>query len=143
VGVPYFLLVAYDNLIFQFLFCASLLVYARVDQDGFYGGVAEDDARGEEAVDYGEEDLYCWCVSLGLWRKRVHGDVRIRFHFGTSNAPMVGSSPLASVQVPTGLKDILRCRESGLASRLHGSCSSSAVTRCERDISGDFFFYMS
>jgi hypothetical protein len=54
----------------------------------------------------------------------------------------VGSSPLASVQVPTGLNDILRCRESGLASRLHGSCSSSAVTCCERDILGDFFLYM-
>lgn len=47
---------------------------------------------------------------------------------------MVGSSPAWSVHVPTGLKLILRCRESGLASRLHGSCSSIEVTRWESDI---------
>lgn len=55
--------------------------------------------------------------------------VRSRFHCGTSKAPIVISSPLASVHVPTGLKDILRCLDAGLASLLHGSCSSIAVTR--------------
>jgi hypothetical protein len=60
----------------------------------------------------------------------------MRFHLGTSNAPTVAvSSPVCSVHVPTGLNDILRCRESGLASLLHGSISSTAVRRCDNDIS--------
>jgi hypothetical protein len=58
----------------------------------------------------------------------------MRFHLGTSKAPIVGSSPVASVHVPTGLNDILRCRESGLASLLHGSISSTAVRRCDNDM---------
>lgn len=64
--------------------------------------------------------------------------IRILFHLGTSKAPMVGSSPVCSVHVPTGLKLIFRCRESGLASLLQGSCSSMAVTRWESDMVGNW-----
>jgi hypothetical protein len=63
--------------------------------------------------------------------------VRILFHRGTSNAP-TGSSKGAGVQVATGLKLILRCLLSGLASRLHGpSYSSIAVTLWLSDMMGN------
>lgn len=64
-------------------------------------------------------------------------DARILFHLGTSKAP-IGSSNGAGVHVPgepRGLKDILRCLLSGLASRLHGpSYSSVVVTLCVKDM---------
>ena len=57
----------------------------------------------------------------------------MRFHLGTSKAP-TGSSKAAGVQVPTGLKLILRCLLSGLADLLHGSYSSIVVNLCDIDM---------
>ena len=56
---PNLLLVAYIDIILELLLCASVPVYALIDQYGLYRGVSEDDAGGEEAVDNGEEDLNC------------------------------------------------------------------------------------
>lgn len=122
------------NIAVQLVLGTVVSVDAFLEQYGLDGGIAKDDACGEQAVDDGEEDLDCATLAFSSGTMMACTDVRILFHWGTSNAPIVGSSPVCSVHVPTGLKDILRCRESGLASLLHGSCSSIDVTRCESDM---------
>jgi hypothetical protein len=133
-NAPNLLFVAYIHIILELLLRTQVSVYALLDQYGLYRGVTEDDTSSEEAVDHGKEDLYCEVLAVIGWA--IEGlYVHMRFHLGTSNAPTVAaSSPVCSVHVPTGLNDILRCRESGLASLLHGSISSTAVRRCDKDM---------
>jgi hypothetical protein len=104
----------------QLLLGAVISIHALPDEHRLDGGIPKDNACSEQAVNDGGEDLDCSQLALGLLLRL--SNVRSRFHLGTSKAP-TGSSPTAGVHVPTGLKLILRCLESGLASLLHGSYS--------------------
>lgn len=139
--LPQLLLITDNHIVFELLFRAFISIYPLVDENGLYRCVSEDYSCSEQAIDTCKKNLNCKVVSNSNFQERSCY-TPIRFHLGTSNAPIVGSSPVASVHVPTGLKLILRCLESGLASRLHGSCSSIAVTRCDNDMLGYFLLFL-
>jgi hypothetical protein len=56
--LPDLLFVAHIDLVFEFLLCAAISVYAFGYEDRLYRCVSEYHARGEQAVYDGEEDLY-------------------------------------------------------------------------------------
>jgi hypothetical protein len=142
-NAPDFLVVAYIHVVLELLLGTQIPVHALFNQYRLYRSVPKYNTGGKEAVNHGEEDLDCEQLAIEFLNSFFHCIyIPIRRHFGTSYAPIVGSSPVASVHVPTGLKDILRSLELGLASLLHGSISSTAVRRCDNDIVRfSLFFY--
>jgi hypothetical protein len=129
-----FLLVAHIHLLIQLLLRASILVDTLFQQHRLDGRISKDDTRSKQTVDDCEEDLHC--VALACLTCSATGHcLRHLFHLGTSNA-LTAISPAGSVHVPTGLNDILRCRESGLPSRLQGWYSSIVVKRSDSDMAG-------
>ena len=57
VDEPYLLTVARRRPLLQLLLCTLVLENSFVNQDGFDGGVTEDDSRSEEAIYHGDDDL--------------------------------------------------------------------------------------
>lgn len=102
--------------IFQLFSRALIFIHSFSNEDGLDSGVAEDDSRGEEAVNDCDSHLHCVVSVLARRRQAIMSEAAnspILFPLDTSSCVYVDTTlcllVVSGIQSLTGLKLILLC----------------------------------